>query len=180
MLLDSLGASLLGDILTDKGINRAGEGHGQGIVRPGYGCNSRSKKELNFFFRIHPLTNIDIKRYYQRERRFINVYSHDNLPNKIKDGDCIINLDEHSDIGTHWIALYIQNNEFTYFDSFAVEHIPKEIRTFIINKNIKTNIFRIQAYDSIMCGYFYTRFIDFMLTGKTLTDFTNIFSANNF
>ena len=62
-----------------------------------------------------------------------------------------------------------------YFDSFEVEHILEEIKTFIGNKNIKTNIFRIQAYDSIMCGYFCIRFIDFMLAGKTLTDLTNLF-----
>ena len=75
--------------------------------------------------------------------------------------------------------MYVHNNDVTYFDSFGVEHIPKEIKTFINNKNIKTNIFRIQAYDSIMCGYFCTGFIDFMLAGKTLSDFTNIFSPNN-
>ena len=74
----------------------------------------------------------------------------------------------------------MQNNDVIYFDSFGVEHIPKEIRTFSSNKNIKTNIFRIQANDSIMCGYFCIGFIDFMLTGKTLTDFTNFFSPNNF
>ena len=74
----------------------------------------------------------------------------------------------------------MQNNNVTYFDSFGVEHIPKEIKTFINNKNIKTNIFRIQAYDSIMCGYFCIGFIDFMLAGKTLTEFTNLFSPNNF
>ena len=74
----------------------------------------------------------------------------------------------------------VQNNAVTYFDSFGVEQIPKEIRTFIGNKNIKTNIFRIQAYDSIMCGYFCIGFIDFMLAGKTLTEFTNLFSPNNF
>ena len=68
----------------------------------------------------------------------------------------------------------------TYFDSFGVEHILKEIKTFINNKNITTNIFRIQGYDSIMCGYCYVGFIDFMLTGKTLTEFTNLFSPNNF
>ena len=68
-----------------------------------------------------------------------------------------------------------------YFDSFDVEHIPKELRVFINNKkNIKTNIFRTQAYDSIMCGYFCTGFIDFMLAGKTLTEFTNLFPPNNF
>ena len=56
-----------------------------------------------------------------------------------------MNLDEYSDIGTHWIALYIQKNDVTYFDSFGVEHISKEIKTFIGNKNIKTNICRIEA-----------------------------------
>ena len=74
----------------------------------------------------------------------------DNLSDEIKDGAYIINLDEYSDIGTHWVALYVQNNDVTYFDSFGVEHIPKEIKTFISNKNIKTNIFRMQAYD--LCG----------------------------
>ena len=126
----------------------------------------------------HPLTNYEIQKY-QNEPRFNGVQYRDNLQ-KLKDGAYVVNLDEYSVIGTHWIALYIQNNDVTYFDSSAVEHIPKEIRTFIINKNIKTNIFRIQAYDSIMCGYFYIRFIDFTLTGKTLTDFTNIFSPSNF
>ena len=72
------------------------------------------------------------------------------------------------------------NNDVTYFDSFGVEHIPKEIKVFINNKNIKTNIFRIQANDTIMCGYFCTGFIDFMLAEKTLTEFTNLFLPNNF
>ena len=102
------------------------------------------------------------------------------MPNKIKDGAYLINLDEYSDIGTHWIALYVKNNDITYFDSFGVEHIPKEIIKFITNKNIKTNIFRIQAYDSIMCGYFCIGFIDFMFKGKTLTEYTNLFSPNDF
>ena len=71
------------------------------------------------------------------------------MPNKIKDGAYVINLDEYSDIGTHWIALWVDNNSITYFDSFGVEYIPKEIKAFIRNKNIKANIFRMQAYDSI-------------------------------
>ena len=116
---------------------------------------------------------------YQNKPRFNGVYLRDNLP-KIKDGAYIINLDEYSDIGTHWVALYVHNNDFTYFDSFGVEHIPKEIKAFINNKNITTNVFRIQAYDSIMWGYFCIGFIDFMLAGKTLTEFTNLFSPNNF
>ena len=74
----------------------------------------------------------------------------------------------------------MRNNDVTYFDSFGVEHIPLGIRTFINNKNIKTNIFRIQAYDSIMCGCFCIGFIDFMLVGKTLIEFTNLFSSNSF
>ena len=73
-----------------------------------------------------------------------------------------------------------KNNQVIYFDSFGVEHVPKEVKYFIGNKDIKTNIFRIQAYNSIMCGYFCIGFIDFMLAGKTLIDFTNLFSPHNF
>ena len=80
----------------------------------------------------HPLTNFEIKKYYQNELRFNGVYSRDNLP-KIKDGAYIINLDEYSDIGTHWVALYVQNNNVTYFNSFGVEHIPTEIKGFTNN-----------------------------------------------
>ena len=90
------------------------------------------------------------------EHSFKGVYSRDNLPKRnsieIKDEAYIINLDEYSDIGTHWIALHVQNNDVTYFDSFGVEYILKRIKTFISNKNIKTNIFRTQVYDLIMCG----------------------------
>ena len=90
----------------------------------------------------HSLTNFEILKYYQNEPRFNGVYSRDNLP-KIKDGIYVINLDEYSDIGTHWVALYVQNNNVTYFDSFGVEHIQKEIKAFINNKNIIKNICRI-------------------------------------
>ena len=128
----------------------------------------------------HPLTNFEIQKYYQNEPRFNGVYSRDHLSVAIKDGAYIINLNEYSDIGTHQVALYVSNFDVTYFDRFGVEHIPKEIETFISNKNIKTNIFRTQAYDSIMCGYFCIGFINFMLAGKTLTDFINLFSPNNF
>ena len=99
----------------------------------------------------------------------------------IKDGAYIINLNEYSDIGTHWVALCVYNDDVIYFDSFGADHIPKEIKKFINGSlSIKTNIFRIQAYDSIMCGYFCIGFINFMLAGKTLTDFTNLFSPYNF
>ena len=110
----------------------------------------------------HPLTNFEIQKYYENESRFNGVYSRDKLP-KIKDGAYVINLDEYSNVGTHWVSLWVNNNNVTYFHSFGVEHIPKEIKKLIVNKNIKTNIFRIQAYDSIMCGYFCLGFINYML-----------------
>ena len=128
----------------------------------------------------HPLPNFEIHEYYQNKPKFNGVDSKDNLPNKIKDEAYIINLDEYSDIGTHWVGLYLKKNDVNYFDSFGVEHVPKEIIKFIGNKNIKTNIFRIQAYDSKMCGYFCIGFINFMFKGKTLTDYTNLFSPDNF
>ena len=136
---------------------------------------------------LHPLANFEIQKHYQNEPRFNGVYSRDNLP-EIKDGAYVINLDECSDIGTHWVTLYVKNNDITNFDSFGVEKIPKKIRGFIDrpsssalhNKSIKANLFRIQAYDSIMCRYFRIGFIDFMLAGKTLTKFTNLFSPNKF
>ena len=72
--------------------------------------------------------------------------------------------------------MYVKNNDITYFESFGVEHIPKEIIKLVGSKNVIANIFRIQAYDSIMCGNFCIGFIDFMLAGKRLTDYTNLFS----
>ena len=138
----------------------------------------------------HPLTNFEIQEYYQNEPRFNGVFSRDNLPNSIKNGAYLINFDEYHDIGTHWVALYVNNKTIIYFDSFGVEHIPKEIIKFISNneqsssakarnKKIITNIYRIQPYDSIMCGYFCIGFIKFMFDGNSLTDYTNIFSPND-
>ena len=126
------------------------------------------------------LTNFEIQKYYKNEPKLNGVYSRDNWP-KIKDGAYIINLDEYSDIGTHWIALWVNNsNNITYSDSFGVEHIPEEIKAFIGNKNINTNVFRIQTNDSIMCGYFCIGSINYMLNGKTLTEYTYFFSPNDF
>ena len=78
------------------------------------------------------------------------------------------------------ILLYVSDNNITYFDSFEVEHFPKEIKKFIGNKNIITNIYRIQAYNSIMCRYFCIGFIGFMSKGKSLLDYINLFSPNDF
>ena len=112
------------------------------------------------------------------------MYSRSNLPNRIKKGAYVINLDEYENTGTHWVALLVKPKYTVYLDSFGIEHIPKEINKFIRSKElgssvnndttkssaiarIKSNIFRIQAYDSIMCGYFCIEFINYMLKGKT-------------
>ena len=96
------------------------------------------------------------------------------------DGAYVINLDEHKDNGTCWVALFCKKNGTVCFDSFGVEHMPEEIKKFIGNKNIKANIYRVQATNSVMCGYFCIGFIDFMLAGKTLIDYTNLFSPYDF
>ena len=72
------------------------------------------------------------------------------------------------------------NSNAIYFDSFGVEHIPKEIKKFIGNKNITTNIYRVQGYESIICGYFCIGFIDFTLKGKSLLDCTNLFFLKDY
>ena len=125
------------------------------------------------------------------------MYSRNNVPNKIKKGAYVINLDEYENKGTHSVSLFVKTNEAIYCDSFGIEHIPKKINKFINNdttkstaelsslersaiSSIKSNIFRIQAYDSIMCGYFCIEFINYMLKGKTLLDYTNLFSPNDF
>ena len=146
MLLGTLGASLLGNLLTGgKGIMRAGDG----IVRAGEGSGSKKKTKFTI----------------------------------------TLNLDEYKNTCTHWVALFVKPNEVIYFDSFGVEHIPKEINKFIGNSDttkssslerIKSNIFRIQAYDSMMRGYFCMEFINYMLKDKTLLDNTNLFSPNDF
>ena len=116
----------------------------------------------------NPLINFEIQKYYQKEPKYDGVYSRNNL-HKIKKGSHVIHLNEFRLIGTHWIALYVNGNnrkpssDARYFDSFGVEHIPKEVKKFIGNKKIISNIYRIQAYDSTMCGYFCRGFIDFVL-----------------
>ena len=124
----------------------------------------------------HPLTNFRIQEYYQNEPRFDGVFGRDNI---IKSGAYVIHLHEYHDIGTHWVALYVNNRIAIYFGSFGVEHIPKEIMKFIARKEIITNIYRIQVYDS-MCGYLCIGFINFMFNGKSLTDYINLFSSNDF
>ena len=168
MLLGTLGASLLGNLLTGgKGIMRSGDrivraGEGSGSVASRAKGDGSKKNNLNSLLPFHPLTNIEINKYYKNEPRFNGVYSRNNLPNQIKKGAYVINLDEYENTGTHWVSLFVKPKYTIYFDSFGVEHIPKGINKFISSKDlghvvrndIKSNIFRIQAYGSIMCGYF--------------------------
>ena len=127
----------------------------------------------------HPLTNFEIRKYYKNKPTFKGVFSRNNL-SKIKDGAYIRNLDEYASIGTNWTALFANAKNVTYFDSFGVEHTSTEIRKFIGNKNITTNIYGIQPYDSKMCGYFCIGFLDFMLKGKSLLEYTNLFSPHEY
>ena len=129
---------------------------------------------------LHPLTYFETQKYYQNKSKLIVVYSQNNLPNIVKVGAYVVSLDQHKSTGTHGIALYANGISVRYFDSFDVEHSPKNIKRFIGNKNIITNIFRIRAYDLILYGYFCMGFIDFMFKGKTLTDFTNLFLPYDF
>ena len=129
------------------------------------------------------IPNVEIKDYnvmIDEKNFFDQPVKTDNLP-KIKDWTYVTNLDEYSAIGTHWVALYVRYTNVTYFDYFDIEHVPKENKAFTDRSlSITRNIFRIQAYDSIMCRYFCIGIIDFMLAEKTLTEFTNPFSPNNF
>ena len=102
------------------------------------------------------------------------------MPKKVKDGAYIINLDEYADVGTHCVAFFCNKKQIIYFDSFGVENVPEEIIKFIGHKKIMSTIFQVQANNSVICGYFCIGFIDFMLAGKKLTDFTSIFSPHNF
>ena len=122
----------------------------------------------------HPLTNFEIQKY-QNEPKLNGAYWRNNL-SKIKDGAYIMNLDYESTV-TYWIALYLNDKNVACFVSFRLEHIPK--KKLVGNKNIKTNIYRIQAYDSVMCGYFWIGFIDFLLKGKSLLEYRNLFSPND-
>ena len=100
----------------------------------------------------YPLTNFEIQKYYWMEHRFNGVFSRNNLHEKIKDGAYVINLDEYADVSTHWTALFCDKSEIVYFDSFSVEHVRKEIKEFIGNKNIITNIFWVQANNFVLCS----------------------------
>ena len=98
----------------------------------------------------YPLIDFELQKYHENEPEFNGVYSRNNL-SKLKDWAYIINIDKYESIETHWIVLHVNVKNVTYFDSFRVEHIPKEIGKFVGNENTVTNIYRIKPYDSIKC-----------------------------
>ena len=109
----------------------------------------------------------------------MTFFSRNNLP-KIKDGFYVINLDDKKSKETHWVSLFINKNTAVYFDSFRVIYIPQEVLNKINDKSITCNIFRIQDDDSIMFEFYWIAFIEYVLVQKTLLNYTNLFSPNNY
>ena len=128
---------------------------------------------------LHPLNNIEITNYFKYEPRFNEVFSRNNL-HRIKDGAYLINLDDKNSKGTHWVSLFIDRSTAVHFDSFGIEFVPQEVLNKIKNKSINHNIFRIQDNESVTCGFYCIAFIGYMLAGKTLLDYTNLFSPNDY
>ena len=126
---------------------------------------------------FHPLTNIQINEYYKNDPRFNGVYSRNNLPKIIKKGAYVQNLHEYANIGTHWIALFVKPKYTVYFDSFGVEHISKEI---MIIKTLKEIYLDYKHMIQLCVVLFCIEFINYMFKGKTLFEYTNLFSLNNF
>ena len=136
-------------------------------------------EQVRIFNATSSFSNFETQKCYQNEPKFNSVCSRNNL-HKIKDKAYIKKLDEYKSIGIHWIAFCMNAENVTYFNSFGVGYIPKEFKKLTGNKNIITNICRMQAYNSIMCGYFCIGFPDFMLTGTSLWDYTNSVSPNKY
>ena len=147
MLLDTLGASLLWNIWAGKGAIATGQGRGinragEWAIAKSISKKTKSKRQdqgvvKEFIMLPHRLTSFETQKCYQNQTRFNKVCFRNDL-SKINDGAYVINYGEYSDIQTHWIALYVLNNNFTFLDSFGLEHIPKEIKAFVGNENIKT------------------------------------------
>ena len=117
----------------------------------------------------HPFKKIEELKHYQNEPKSNGIYSRNNLP-KVKDGTYVTNFNEYKSIGTHWIALYVNAENVVHLRNSEIQ--GKQITI--------TNIYRIQAYDSIIRGYFCSSFIDFMLKDKRFLDHKNLFSSNDY
>ena len=136
---------------------------------------------MGFLIPPRPLTKFEIHEYYKNEPRFNGVFSRNNLPKKIKDGACIVNLHEYAAIVTHWILYFVTEMKLFILIFLVLTIFLKKLKDLLIVLcpllcKIKANIFRVQENDSIMCGYFCIGCIDFMAAGKKLTHYTNSFS----
>ena len=128
---------------------------------------------------LHSLSNIEIDKYFKYDSRFNGLFSRHNLF-RIKDGVYVINLDDKQSEVTHWVSLFIDKNIAVYFYCSVIEYISQEVLSKIKDKSITHNIFRIQDADSIMRGFYCIAFIEYMLSGKALLDYTNLFSPNDY
>lgn len=176
-----------GGIKTGEGGVRAREMVGEGAIYGDlYGKNRMGVRPRILYEKrkkllpLHALTNFEIIEYYSGDDRFNGVYSRDELPGRIKNGAYVINLDDLGAPGTHWVVVYCNGNGVTYFESFAVGHILKEFKFFVKSKKITSNIYRLQHYYSIMCGYYCIAFIDHMFGGDNLQSFNKFLSPTDF
>ena len=118
------------------------------------------------------LSNIKTAKYFNYDPRFNGVFSRDNLP-RMKDGAYIINLNDKQSEVRHWVSFFILH-------SFGIDYIPQKVLRKIKDKSITHNIFRAQSDESIMSEFYCIIFIEYMLAGKTLLDYTNLFSSTNY
>ena len=125
------------------------------------------------------MNKIEVTNYFNFELRFNGTFSRNNLP-RIKDGANVINFDTKKRKVTHWVSLFIDLNLAVYFDSFGIAYIPLKVLNKIKEKSVTHNIFRIQDNESIMSEFYCISFIEYMLTGKTLLDYTNLLSPNGY
>lgn len=119
--------------------------------------------------------------YYDKHAKFGGVFSRDNLPYMLKEQFYIVNLDDKEGPGTHWVVIFNIGEQCIYFDSFAVDP-PEEVisRMRQTNKKMIANIYRIQAIDSINCGFFCIYVVDQLLKGKNFISILTVFDPNNY
>ena len=121
-------------------------------------------------FSSSPMMNLDLMEFFSRN----------NLPTT-KDEVYVINLDDKNSKGTQWFSLFLNRNRAVYFDSFGIKYIPPEVLKKIKDKSITHNIrTTYEDNESIVCGFYCIAFIEYMLAEKTLLDYTNLFSLNDY
>ena len=128
---------------------------------------------------LHPLNNIEITIYFKYEPRFNCVFSRNNLPG-IKDRVYIASLGDKNSKGKHWVSLFIDKYTTVYFDSFGIKYVPLVVLNKIKDKSLTHNIFRIQDNESIMCWFHCIAFIAYIVAAKSLLDYINLFSPNDY